>query len=111
MLVLVFFAVLEVLLGIYGYYNPRCDLMTNPVSQDLEYELKKDMCNTWKIHQNYIDPVTGISQNVPNQHFRTININSHGFRGAEIFKEKPDETFRIFVVGGSTTFSVRALSS
>ena len=33
-------------------------------------------------------------------------INSHGFRGKEIIKEKPDNVFRIFAVGGSTTFSV-----
>ncbi len=110
MLVLVFFAVLEVLLGIYEYYNPRCDFMTNPVSQDLDYEIRKDICQIWKIHKIYIDSDTGISQNEPNQHFSTLNINSYGFRGPEISNEKPDETYRIFVVGGSTTFSIRALS-
>ena len=31
-------------------------------------------------------------------------INSHGFRGPEISEWKPDNTFRVFVVGGSTTF-------
>jgi len=110
MLVIVFFAVLEVFLGVYDYFNPRCDFMSSPVSQDLDYEIRKDICQTWKIHQIYIDPITGISQNEPNQHFQSININSHGFRGPEISKEKPDETYRIFVVGGSTTFSIRSLT-
>ena len=32
--------------------------------------------------------------------------NSHGFRGDEFEKEKPDNTFRIFALGGSTTFGV-----
>jgi len=32
--------------------------------------------------------------------------NSHGFRGNEFEKEKPDNTFRIFAVGGSNTFGV-----
>ena len=32
----------------------------------------------------------------------TRTINSHGFRGDEFQKEKPDNVFRIFVVGGST---------
>jgi len=41
---------------------------------------------------------------VPNQHFDTININSNGMRGTEITKEKPHNTYRIFMVGGSTTF-------
>ena len=32
--------------------------------------------------------------------------NSYGFRGNEFEKEKPDDTYRIFTVGGSTTFGV-----
>ncbi|MEE9563755.1 MAG: SGNH/GDSL hydrolase family protein, partial [Nitrosopumilaceae archaeon] len=110
MLVIVFFAVLEGILRIYDYYNPRCDFMSNPLSKDMDYEFKKQICDMWKNHIVYLDPTSGISQNVPNQHFLTVNINSHGFRGPEIFIEKPDDTYRIFVVGGSTTFSIRALS-
>jgi uncharacterized protein YjbI with pentapeptide repeats len=34
----------------------------------------------------------------------TITYNSYGFRGNEFEKEKPVNTFRIFAVGGSTTF-------
>ena len=33
-------------------------------------------------------------------------INNHGFRGEEFSKEKSDNMFRIFAVGGSTTFGV-----
>ena len=33
--------------------------------------------------------------------------NSEGFRGPEFLKEKPDKTYRIFVIGGSTTFGDR----
>ena len=32
------------------------------------------------------------------------HINEHGFRGPEIIKEKPVNTFRVFLVGTSTTF-------
>ena len=38
----------------------------------------------------------------PNQDFETININSHGFRGQDVSIQKPENTFRIFAVGGST---------
>ena len=31
-------------------------------------------------------------------------INSHGFRGPEISENKPSDTYRIFIVGGSTTY-------
>jgi uncharacterized protein YjbI with pentapeptide repeats len=34
------------------------------------------------------------------------SINQHGFRGKDFSKIKPDNTFRIFAVGGSTTFGV-----
>jgi len=37
-----------------------------------------------------------------------ITYNSHGFRGNEFEKEKPDNTFRIFTLGGSTTEGVGA---
>ena len=33
----------------------------------------------------------------------SVQLNSHGFRGPEITKEKPANTYRIFAVGGSTT--------
>ena len=108
MLVLVFFAVLEVFFQIYEYFNPRCDFMVNPLSQNYDYEHKKDICDSWVFRFIYLDPTSGISQSIPNQHSQSININSHGFRGQEILREKPDNTFRIFVVGGSTTFGIRS---
>ena len=40
----------------------------------------------------------------PNQHSSTININDFGFRGAEFSLEKEVNSFRIFVVGGSTVY-------
>lgn len=37
-----------------------------------------------------------------------VHINSMGFRGAELRDPKPENGFRIWVVGGSTTFDVYA---
>jgi lysophospholipase L1-like esterase len=39
-----------------------------------------------------------------------MNINSNGFRGDEITKIKPDNTYRIIVVGGSTVMGNTATS-
>ena len=39
----------------------------------------------------------------PNQYLENISINNKGIRGQEISNEKPDNTFRIFAIGGSTT--------
>lgn len=46
----------------------------------------------------------------PEQHAKTINVNSLGFRGPEFTSEKPENTFRIFLVGGSTAFGAGATS-
>ena len=46
----------------------------------------------------------------PNQDLETININSHGFRGQEVSLQKPENTFRIFGVGGSTMMGSGSLS-
>jgi lysophospholipase L1-like esterase len=110
MLLVVFFVALEITLKVYDNFNPRCDFMSNPLSENVTYENKKNVCTAWRNHLIYIDPVTDISQSVPNQHFITMNINNEGFRGPEILKDKPEDTYRIFVVGGSTTFSIRVLS-
>ena len=40
-----------------------------------------------------------------------VTYNSHGLRGNELEKEKPENTYRIFTVGGSTTFGVGAQDS
>ena len=47
---------------------------------------------------------------LPDQYFQTININSHGFRGAEFSQIKSDDTYRIFIVGGSTAFGTGSTS-
>ena len=39
-----------------------------------------------------------------------VNINSLGFRGNEFIKIKPDNTFRIFLLGGSQMFGTGATS-
>ena len=46
----------------------------------------------------------------PNQHTDTVNINDHGFRGSEITKIKDENTFRIFVLGGSLTYGMFSTS-
>ena len=89
----------------------------------------EDPCNDWKketkvfekyhpelVKQICIDlhakpeKYDGIRLEPPNYHSPTLNINSDGFRGPEISKEKLDGTYRIFLIGGSTTFGFGATS-
>ena len=46
----------------------------------------------------------------PNQHTDTVNINEHGFRGPEITQAKNENTYRIFLVGGSETYEMFSTS-
>ena len=65
----------------------------------MNFELKRQICSdAFNMVIKHESPFPYI---IPNQHFPTININSNGFRGNEI-ETNPD--YRIFVIGGSTTF-------
>lgn len=111
MFLLVILTVLEVATRTYDFFNPYCKLKhENVVYSDVPYETKAKICESWLSLLWFWDPDTGLYVVEPNQHKATVNINSFGFRGPEIPQEKPEGTYRIFVVGGSTTISLRAPS-
>jgi len=97
---LVILSVIEGLAYGYEYFNPiKCKNYVPTVLQNC-------MDNLHVI--NYNDPVVNRLTIEPNQHMKTININNDGFRGLEIQKEKPDDTYRVIMVGGSTIFGFLA---
>ena len=52
--------------------------------------------NFWGIDETYqLDPATGLRMPIPNSHFGPIRINSFGFRGPQITKEKPPGCARV----------------
>lgn len=99
---LVILAVVEVGLRIYYNNNPNfCEILKSDVYESVSNDLKNKICfDAINIVWNYY-PVAFIK---PNQNLYTIHIDSDGFRGPQITKDKPDNTYRIFVVGGSTAF-------
>ncbi len=103
---LVVYFVAEAAIQTYNLYNPNCKFMNSEVFSDVDYDLQKKICldNDKILFQN--KPL----RNIPNQDLEIVNINSDGFRGQEITKEKQDELFRIFVVGGSTVLGNTATS-
>jgi len=99
---LVILSVIEGLAYAYDYFNPiKCDI-DNPIIR----QLCIDNSNLIFVQ----DPLLNRLAWEPNQHMQTININNDGFRGSEIQKEKSDDTYRIIMVGGSTTFGFKILS-
>ena len=96
----------EVVIQTYNYYFPNCNFMNSEVFDDVDKDLQRQICfDTDKI-KSQNTPL----RNIPNQELNTININSEGFRGGEFSELKEENTYRIFVVGGSTILGNSATS-
>ena len=82
-------------------------LLVNEVYENAQPSDLKQLCNDYAriIYHEY--PTKHLP---PNQHTKTVNINNEGFRGSDINKEKDENTFRIFVLGGSITYGMFATS-
>ena len=92
-------AVLQV--GAQLFPDELCVLMRGDAADNLDVGLKRQICYDHGRIQYAFDDYRLL---VPDQHHPTVNINSHGFRGPEFEAEKPEGTYRIFVVGGSSAF-------
>ena len=99
--------VIEGAVRIYENQELPCHIVGKDAFYEVTTDVQEQVCRDSR-NILYMEP--DILRYVPNQHAETININSFGFRGSEITKEKPDEVFRIFVVGGSTTFGSGSIS-
>ena len=96
MLLLVILVVVEGFAKIWWYELESCGFEDSDVYEGVDPAMKRLMCVEsfrLQISDERIDP---------DQDFETININSHGFRGQEVSIQKPENTFRIFGIGGST---------
>ena len=89
------------------YQQPPCDFIGSNALQNVEEIKQYQICEELNSIQYQVD---GILSLVPNQNLETININSHGFRGHDFSEKKDLGTYRIFIVGGSTTFGSGATS-
>ena len=98
LLLLVVLVAVEGISRAWWYNIETCAFEQSDVYSDLPPETKRQMCvQTYEVQYS-------VSNIDPNQHFDTININTEGFRGKEISPLKPDDTFRIFIIGGSTVY-------
>ena len=75
--------------------NNSCEFEHIPVLNNLNQQQKIAICKSTQI--DYLSERLDCSPCDAD-----IKYNSNGFRGPEISKEKPDNTIRIFLVGGST---------
>ena len=82
-----------------------CGFMRGDAADGLDMQLKRQICDDSSgLYMRRGEG--GYIMNMPDQHHPTININSHGFRGPEFEVQKPEGTYRVFVIGGSSTFGL-----
>jgi len=106
LLILTLIIVIEISVRVYELTLPECSWLNADVFES--NQVSKQVCvDMQKLEYQYLERYRWIE---PNQHYPTLNTNSFGFRGPEFVKEKPPDTYRIFIIGGSTAFSVGATS-
>jgi len=107
MLLLVFLAVIEVFVNIWLYFFYRCNFEQSGIFKTIDEDDKRKICleNIGLEDSNRILTKQGGTVGIYPSEMKLVLINSDGFRNpTEITKEKPENTFRIFTIGGSTTF-------
>ena len=76
--------------------NVLTDLSTGKSSESI--------LDTTSFFEVIVDYVQSKHEVAHREHAEFFDLNSEGFRGPEFSKDKPDNTYRIITVGGSTTF-------
>ena len=99
--ILIILSAIEITARFYEYVFPECFFLNSDATKDIDYSLREKICDQSKLVKTVEYPVYHYE---PNQSLDTININSFGFRGDDFNKIKNSDTYRIFMVGGSTTF-------
>ncbi len=101
---LMLFLIIEIIANVWWSTQVNCEFENNEIFSQMDAEKKRQLC------VDLYEIKTSGMQLIPNQASQTITINNLGFRGDEFSIDKPDSTFRIFLLGGSTMFGHGATS-
>ena len=96
--------VIEVIANVWWLTQIHCEFEENEIFQNIDEAKKRQLC------LDFYEIKTSGDELIPNQRTESITINSLGFRGDEFSIIKPSDTYRIFMVGGSTMFGAGATS-
>jgi len=105
--ILIILIFVEIGARVYEQIVGDCFYLNSDATKKLDSEFKKKICQQSDLLKLIELPVVVYE---PNQDLFSIHINSFGFRGKEFSFEKDTNTYRIFMVGGSTTFGSGATS-
>jgi len=112
LLTLIFLIVVEVLVNVWLYFFYTCNFEDSEIFENVDYETKRNLClDNIYLSQTYdrLESVNGTRMDDFDPEL--VFINSEGFRSPEFTKNKPDDTFRIFTMGGSTTYGTGVLDN
>ena len=101
---LIIFVAIEGIANVWWITQINCEFEENEIFMNMDEETKRQLC------VDLYEVKTLGDELIPNQQSNSITINSLGFRGDEFSPEKPDDVFRIFMLGGSTMFGHGATS-
>ena len=101
---LIIFVVIEGIANVWWITQINCEFEENEIFMNMNEETKRQLC------VDLYEVKTLGDELIPNQQSNSITINSLGFRGDEFSSEKPDDVYRIFMLGGSTMFGHGATS-
>ena len=99
LLLVILLGVVEVLVNIWLYNFYKCEFEDNEIFKNVDEETKRKICLE-NINIEYSEQKLSKVEKVQ----KLMQHNSEGFRGPEFEKNKPENTVRIFTIGGSTTF-------
>ena len=95
---------IEIIANVWWVTQIHCEFEQNEIFQNLEEVEKRQLCS------DFYNIKTSGNELIPNQSTDSITINDLGFRGAEFSVIKPADTYRIFMLGGSTMFGAGVTS-
>jgi len=110
MLLVIFLVLVEVIVNIWLYYFYRCDFEDNEIFENVDSETKRKICLE-TLTRTYTNDVINYVEGTVQGNRTSVYINNQGFRGPDFTQEKSENTFRVFAVGGSTTFGEGVLNN
>ena len=114
LLLIILLTIIEVFANIWLYNFYHCDFEDSELFKEEDPEIKRKICLD-NIGLGLItQELSSIYETRPAfEVFDTnlVKLNSENFRAPEFQKDKPENTYRIFILGGSTTFGSGVLDN
>jgi len=114
LLLIVLLGAIELFTNIWLYNYYRCEFEDNEIFKNTDPVANRKLClqslgyEVWweaEGEQDFTnEKIYAVNGTLWGKRMDLVYFNEYGLRGPEITKEKPDNTYRIFAIGASTTF-------